>query len=108
MFGASGGRRRCCARGLYTDSCMVRPAMLPDGVGGNGRVSPPGIGVARNCWFIPGSLPRPTRFQCTSGSVPRRHPHRVKTALRSRTENAPEADVARRGLLGLALPGRGR
>ena len=39
MFGASGGSRRSASRGWYTDSCMVRPAILPDGVDGNGSDS---------------------------------------------------------------------
>ena len=29
-------------RWAYVDSCKVRPAMLADGVGGNGNVAPPG------------------------------------------------------------------
>ena len=39
MFGASLGRRRGSTRCLYTESCIVRPAMLADGVGGNGSTS---------------------------------------------------------------------
>src|ERR1017187_8978108 len=39
MLGASSGKRLGAGCGLYTDSCIVRPAMLPEGVGGNGRES---------------------------------------------------------------------
>jgi len=39
MFGASSGRRRGGTRWAYTDSCMVRPATLAEGVGGNGSTS---------------------------------------------------------------------
>ena len=39
MFGASAGRRRGSTRRLYTDSCIVRPVMLADRVGGNGSTS---------------------------------------------------------------------
>jgi hypothetical protein len=31
--------KRGSTGGLYTDSCIVRPAMLADGVGGKGRES---------------------------------------------------------------------
>src|SRR3979490_189425 len=39
MFGEPAGSRRGSTRRLYTDSCIVRPAMLADGVGGKGRES---------------------------------------------------------------------
>src|SRR6516164_10641241 len=39
MFGAPSRRRRSAGCGLYTDSCMVRLAILPDGLGGNGSTS---------------------------------------------------------------------
>src|SRR5262245_51143456 len=47
MFGASLGRWLTGGSGLYTDSCMVRPAMLPDGLGGNGKTSCAHAGEAR-------------------------------------------------------------
>src|SRR5689334_4265084 len=40
MLGASLGRRRGSTRCLYTESCIVRPATLADGVGGNGKIAP--------------------------------------------------------------------
>src|ERR1700730_6657005 len=48
MFGAPAGRWRGAGSGLYTDSCIVRLAMLPEGLGGNGRTSCAiaGVGVA--------------------------------------------------------------
>ena len=39
MFGASSGSRRGVTRRWYTDSCIVLPATLADGVGGNGKAS---------------------------------------------------------------------
>jgi hypothetical protein len=40
MFGASFGSRRGFGSGLYVDSCIVRAALLPEGVGGNGSTEP--------------------------------------------------------------------
>jgi hypothetical protein len=40
MFGASSGRRDAAGSGLYTDSSIVRPAVLPDGGAGNGKIVP--------------------------------------------------------------------
>jgi hypothetical protein len=42
MFGESSCRCLGIARGWYVDSCSVRPAILPDGVGGNGNTPPSG------------------------------------------------------------------
>src|SRR6516162_1543309 len=39
MFGAPSLRWRSVGCGLQTDSCMVRLAILPDGLGGNGSTS---------------------------------------------------------------------
>lgn len=39
MFGASAGSLGGVTRCRYTDSCIVRPARLAEGVGGNGSTS---------------------------------------------------------------------
>jgi hypothetical protein len=64
MFGASSGSRGVAGRGLYIDSCIVRPATLPDGGEGHGKIVPstsrsPSIAIAEN----------------PSLSVPRLHGH---------------------------------
>src|SRR5690606_20047067 len=85
---------------------MVRPAMLPDGTGGNGRVSPPGIGFGRRSWLMVEASFHPIRSQYTTGIGPHTPLTRVKPAL-SRANDAAESDMARRGLLGVALAGGG-
>jgi hypothetical protein len=49
IFGASFGSLDGTTRWWYSDSCIVRPAMLADGVGGKGRVS---CGCIRQVTFL--------------------------------------------------------
>ena len=60
MFGASSGSRGVAGRGLCIDSCIVRPATLPDGGEGHGKIVPsasrsPSVAIAENPSF---SVPR--------------------------------------------------
>ena len=40
MLGASSGRYLGSGSGLYVESCIVVPALLPDGLAGKGRIDP--------------------------------------------------------------------
>jgi hypothetical protein len=66
MFGAFAGSRRGATRCLYTDSCIVRPAMLAEGVGGNGSDSC--FGALSLGSDIPSLLGVPRRIRLTEPS----------------------------------------
>ena len=109
----------------YTDSCIVRPAMLADGVGGNGNTSDELIGspqihawndvlLPRTSATGPAPGPRIARRRVTSVSDRRRlepHPRRMSRAGGYRRRAEVNDDRPQRpfvvGRAGCARPGLG-